>query len=203
MRITSPRVAPRQADVVSPTSAANASAAPITQSTRDGTHIFVICTAAVGVQCVIQAAAVDATSTDLTHRPIWLGVFAALAATVLFIRGGRGVRVVVALSLGLLGAALGIATSVSHAALAGPAPADYTGAVATVAGLVLIGLAFKLALSGRRMAVKLLLGAVLAFALVEWGLIPAITAGVASNARHPDIPSAASLGLPGARDVSF
>ena len=200
-----PDPAAREAHLASPVADADdpSSAATVVHAGRNDERVFLVCAAALGAQCVVQSAAVSSTANGLAHKPLWLGAIALLVAAALFIRGRRAVRATLALLLGVLGSALGVVTSISHAALAGPAAADYTGTVATVTGLVLIGLGFRLALTGRHWAAKLVLGALLAFAVLEWGLIPAINAGVASNARHPEMPSAASLGVPGARDVSF
>ena len=41
------------------------------------------------------------------------------------------------------------------------------------------------------------------FVIAQWLVVPAINAGLATNAPRPPIAGAQSLGVPGARDVSF
>ncbi len=112
---------------------------------RNEERVFAACAAAIGLQCIVQSAAVSNTANELAHRPLWLGALAMPLAALLFSRAHRAVRAVLALLLGLIGVALGVATSVAHAALAGAATADLTGIVATVAGLILTGLGFRVA----------------------------------------------------------
>ena len=90
-----------------------------------------------------------------------------------------------------------------HAALAGPRLIDLTGLLAAAAGFALVALAFRIALKGRRRLVQMVLGVPAAFVVVQWGFVPIVGAGLATNSGHPRIPSASTLGLPGARDVEF
>lgn len=87
--------------------------------------------------------------------------------------------------------------------LTGPSGADYTGIVATAAGIALIGLAFRDGIRGRRTAVKLVMAIPAFFVIAQWLIAPAINVGIITNAPRPVAASAATLGLAGARDVSF
>jgi uncharacterized protein len=136
-------------------------------------------------------------------------VLGALAAVVLapvlfaaFLRRGRLTRTILAGVLGVTATAVGLALYAAPAALAGVSGSTYTGLPLTVAGLVLVGLAFRLAFRGRRRRVKLLAIPVAVVTLV-WVVFPAVFAGVVTSAPHPTVADAATLGLPGARDVSF
>jgi uncharacterized protein len=120
-----------------------------------------------------------------------------------FLGGGRLVRAALAGAFGLGAAVLALSVEVPHIALAGAGGSDYTGVLLGLGGLVLLGLAFRIGLRGRRLAVRLAIGAVALFIIAQWVVAPAITAGLATNAPRPRIPAAATLGLPGARDVSF
>ena len=116
---------------------------------------------------------------------------------------GRAGRVLAAGLLGLAAAVAGLATSVPRAVLTGASGSDYTGILAALAGVVLVGLAFREALRGRRLAVKLVLGTLGVYVIAQWLIAPAINVGVITNAPRPVAASAATLGLIGARDVSF
>lgn len=71
-----------------------------------------------------------------------------------------------------------------------------------VAGLALIGLAFRLALRGRGRRAHLLALPV-AVLLLQFYAVPLLGAGLAVNAPRTAVPPARMLGLPGARDVTF
>ncbi len=120
-----------------------------------------------------------------------------------FTAGGRFRRTAIAAGLGVAAAAIGLAVHGVHAALAGPGPMDATGLPAALAGLALVTLAFRLALRGRRRLVQVLAGVPAAFVLLQWAAVPMLGAGLATNAGHPPIPPARTLGLAGARDVTF
>ncbi len=131
-----------------------------------------------------------------------LVVAAAPAAWIAFLRSGRAVRTLLAAALGVAALADGLAVHAAHAALDGPRPADATGVMVAVAGAALVALAFRLALRGRRRRAWAL--AVLVVLVVgQWVVVPLVTAGLATNARRGDVRAAASLGLAGARDVTF
>jgi alpha-beta hydrolase superfamily lysophospholipase len=92
---------------------------------------------------------------------------------------------------------------VPHAALAGPSVIDVTGAAAALAGLVCIVLAFCNALGGRSRLTQMAIALPVCALLLQFGVLPVVGAGLATNTRRPSIPSARSLGLAGARDVTF
>ncbi len=121
----------------------------------------------------------------------------------LVIRNGRRIRLLLAAVVGLAATGLGLATSVPHAALTSIGGGDLTGILATAAGIALLALAFRIMLGGRRLPVKLALGAVACLAIAQWLVAPAVNVGTVTNAPRPAVPSAKTLGLPGARDVSF
>ena len=135
-----------------------------------------------------------------------LGATAAIvlapALFALFLRAGRLGRTVLAVLPGLGATAVGLALYAAPAALAGPSGADYTGIFLTAAGFVLIGLAFRIAFKGRRRRIKLL-GIPAAIAVLVWVVFPAVFAGIVTSGPHPSVAGAATLGLPGARDVTF
>jgi pimeloyl-ACP methyl ester carboxylesterase len=117
-------------------------------------------------------------------------------------RHDRTLQVLVAGVGGLLAAVLGLAVWAPRLALEGPSAAALAGTLLGVAGIVAVGLALRLALRGTRTRTKLLalLGVLI---LLQWIAVPALNAGLATNAPRDDVPSAAALGLAGARDVSF
>ena len=120
-----------------------------------------------------------------------------------FLAGGRVMRTLLAAGLGLAAMAVGLAVDVPHAVLTGASGSDYTGILFTAAGIVLVGLAFRIALRGRRVLVKLAFGIPACFVIAQWLIAPTVIAGIATNAPRPTIASARTLGLPGARDVTF
>lgn len=133
-----------------------------------------------------------------------LGAAITLPALVwVFVRHGRGVRSVLAAMVGLSATVVGLGTSVPHAVLAGARGGDLTGILATAAGIALVVLAFSIALQGRRLLVRLTFGALAFFVIAQWLIAPAINVGIITNAPRPTVASARTLGLPGARDVSF
>lgn len=116
---------------------------------------------------------------------------------------GRVGRVLAAGLLGLAVMVSGLATSVPHAVLTGARASDYTGILATVAGIVLVGSAFWEALRGRRVVVKLVVGTLCVYVIAQWLIAPAINVGAITNAPRSVAAGAATLGLAGARDVNF
>ena len=62
-----------------------------------------------------------------------LGVLA--AAVAVFMRRGPGVRTLLAAALGLVATFVGVGVPVSQSIVAGPADSDYSGVLATLAGL--------------------------------------------------------------------
>ncbi len=158
--------------------------------------------AAIGLHLV--AIAVERIDDDPGVAVAALGV-AALAPLLLraYRRGGRIARTALAGVPGLASFGLGLAIYLPHAALAGPSVTDVTGAAAALAGLVCIVLAFCNALGGRSRLTQVAIALPVCALLVQFGVVPVVGAGLATNARRPSIPSARSLGLAGARDVMF
>ena len=122
---------------------------------------------------------------------------------VLFVSRGPVMGVLLAGLIGLGATVAGLATSVPHAVLTGMGRADVTGILATVSGIALVALAFWIALRGRRLVAKLAGGIIALFVIAQWLIAPAINAGVATHAPRKAIPSARTLAVPGARDVTF
>ena len=139
----------------------------------------------------------------LSRAFLLVGAVLTVAAVRPFRAGGRLARGILAAGIGLAATVAGLATSVPHAVLTGMSGSDLTGLVFTAAGVVLVGLAFLIALRGRRRAVAVPSAVVAGFVIVQWLLVPAINAGIATHAPRPTIPSATTLGLASARDVTF
>jgi uncharacterized protein len=118
--------------------------------------------------------------------------------------GDHGARGVFAAGLlGLAAALAALAVAVPHAILAGASVRDVIGILVGVAGIVLVVRAFRLIVRGRRAVVKLSVGILAVFVSAQWLVAPAIMAGLATNAPRTAVAGAHTLGLPGARDVSF
>jgi alpha-beta hydrolase superfamily lysophospholipase len=124
------------------------------------------------------------------------------AAWVAFAPAGRLVRTLLAAIIGLAASADGVAVHLAHAAVQGPRPIDVTGALAAIAGLCLIGLAFRIALRGRPRRTWLL-AVPICLVVLQWFVLPVLAAGLATNTPRPDVPAAHTLGLAGGRDVTF
>ena len=115
-------------------------------------------------------------------------------------------RVARALAVGVIGlgaTVAGLATNVPHAALTGASGSDFTGIVATAAGAVLVGLAFREAVRGGRIVAKIIFGTLGVLVIAQWLILPAVDVGLITNAPRPPAAGAATLGYAGARDVSF
>jgi alpha-beta hydrolase superfamily lysophospholipase len=139
----------------------------------------------------------------LTRLLLLAGAGLTLLVWALYLTGGRVSRTALVGTVGLAASLVGSASSVPHAVLVGIGGSDYTGLLFTAAGIALVVVAFVVALRGRRLALKLLLGVAAVFVIAQWLIGPAINAGVATNAPRPVIAAAGSLGMPGARDVTF
>ena len=120
----------------------------------------------------------------------------------LFVRGGRLVRTLLAATIGLAASAVGFGLNVPGLVLDPVQARDATGAAMAVAGVVLVALAFRIALRGQRRRVKLL-AIPISLALLQWFVVPVMNAGVVVNVPRQGIPSPHSLSLPGARNVTF
>lgn len=167
-------------------------------------RIFVGCLAIIGIHLAVVALVFPGGAGVLARVGLLLA--AAVGPVVLgalFVARGGVVRGLLAALVGLGAAVVGLATSVPDAALTGLGGADLTGILATVAGIILVGLAFWIALRGRRLVVKLVVAIPAVFVIAQWLIEPAINAGIATHAPRPSIASASTLGLPGARDVTF
>lgn len=121
----------------------------------------------------------------------------------IFVIAGRALRALLAFLVGIGATLVGLATSLPQAVLTGLAGADITGILATVAGIVLVVQAFSIVLRGRRLMVRLALAIPACIVIAQWLLAPAINAGIAAHTPRPAIAGASTLGLAGARDVSF
>ena len=114
-----------------------------------------------------------------------------------------GVRLVAVTLLGLTAMVVALVGPLPHAILAGPTAADILGVLIGAAGVAVVVMAFRRALKGRRLAVKLVVTVVAVFVIAQWLITPAINAGLATTAPRPTVIGARALGLPNARDVSF
>jgi len=115
----------------------------------------------------------------------------------------RGVRAALAALLGLVALAAGGAIFLSHAILTGVRPVDVLGILLIPAGLAVLVVAGRIALRGRRRWVKLVAIAIAAVVVAQFWLVPVMNAGIVTHAPREPAPAAATLGLPGARDVTF
>ena len=104
--------------------------------------------------------------------------------------------------LGVAATVAGVAVFLPRVVLGELGAANLAGSVLALAGVVLLGLMGRVAFRGRRPLAKVL-AIPLVFALVQWVLVPAVGAGLATNAPRDAVPGAATLGITGARDVAF
>jgi uncharacterized protein len=111
-------------------------------------------------------------------------------------------RALAGIAAGLAALALGGAVHAPRLLLGRARVIDVVGALLVPAGLALIVVALRRALHGRGWRARLL--AIVAGAIVvQWFVVPLVTAGLVINAPRQDAPAATTLGLAGARDVSF
>lgn len=103
---------------------------------------------------------------------------------------------------GLLAVALGGAVHLPRLLLGRARVIDVVGALLVPAGIALIFVAVRRALRGRGWRARLVALAIGAIVL-QWFVVPVLTAGLAINAARDAVPAARTLGLQGARDVSF
>ena len=165
-------------------------------------RVFAVCTAVVAVHAVDDATVHRTGGLTGSWPAAPVAVVAAVALVAGYPRGGRTVRTILALAVGLFATAHGIGVHVAHAAKVELSGADFTGLLALASGIVLLLLALGLQLAGRRWRARALviLGAVL---VVEWLVIPVAVGAYATSVPHAPVPAAASLGIPGATDVAF
>ena len=167
-------------------------------------RIFVGCLAIIALHLIVVALLFPGDAGGLARVGLLVVVAVGLPIVgALFVTGGRALRGLLAGLIGLGATVVGLATSVPHAVLTGLGGADLTGILATGAGIALVMLAFWIALHDRRRVVKLALAIPVCFVVAQWLIEPAINAGIATHATRPAIASAATLGFPGARDVTF
>lgn len=161
--------------------------------------VFTVCLIVVGIHLIVVASL----SPDRGDTAAALAILAILPAAVLLFRShGRLIRALLAGALGLGATAAGLAHHVARLAVAGPHASDFTGVLLALVGIALVALAFRVALEERGLVAKLLAIPVL-LVLAQWFVLPVMTAGIATNSPRPHIARAASLALPGARDVNF
>lgn len=164
------------------------------------TRVFVVLLLVVSLQAGVQAGA------DPWFRLVGVRVtlvFTAIALYYAFARGARTVRTSLAGALGLVALSLGLAVYASRALIGGATGVgSYIGILATLAGAGLIVLAFWTLLQGRCRRVRLL-ALPIGFVIVQWVIVPSINTGIVTNAPRADVAAASTIGLAGARDVSF
>lgn len=162
---------------------------------------------AVGTGVVAVHALDDATihhTGGLTGSPLAavVAVLLAVGLVVLFLRAGRAGRTILAAGVGLFATAHGIGVHVAHIAKVGTSGADYTGVAALAAGIVLLLLAFALQLAGRRWRARALV-IVAGLLAIELIVIPVTVGAYATSVPHAPVRAAASIGVSGAKDVTF
>lgn len=96
----------------------------------------------------------------------------------------------------------GVAMYVPRLVLGDVRPATVAGTLLAVAGIALLGLMVRIVFRGRG-PVAGLLAIPLVLALVQWVLVPAVGAAVATNAPRRAVGHAQTLAIAGARDVVF
>jgi pimeloyl-ACP methyl ester carboxylesterase len=166
-------------------------------------NVFIACLGVVGLHLGDRVLVHPAAASMPARLAMLAGIAALGFGGRAWVRGSRPVRAAIPAVIGLLTVASGLAVAVPHAMLDGIGGADATGILAAVAGVILLGIAFREAVRGRRVWTGVLIGVPVALVLLQWVVIPAVTAGSATNTRRPAVSAAASIGVPGARDVSF
>jgi uncharacterized protein len=121
----------------------------------------------------------------------------------LFVGGGRLVRALLAALLGVSALVIGVAVYFPHLALGQAAGSDFTGILFALAGILTLGLAFRIALRGHRRIVQAAAIPLLLFVIGQWLLYPAFMAAMHINAPRGAIPPASTLHIPGAAGVTF
>jgi pimeloyl-ACP methyl ester carboxylesterase len=124
------------------------------------------------------------------------------ALFVLFLHRGRVVRTVLAAALGLAASSVGLALHLPRLVFGRADAGDVIGVLVAVAGLVLLGLALRVALRAHRRRVQLLAIPV-CLVLLQWVVVPVMNAGLVVNVPRQEIPSVGSLGVRGVREVTF
>ncbi len=114
----------------------------------------------------------------------------------------RTSHALMAAAVGVPATMVGVAICVPRVVLGDVSPTTVAGTLLAVAGIALLGLMVGIVFRGRG-PVAGLLAIPLVFALVQWVLVPAVGAGVATNAPRHAVAGARTLGIAGARDVVF
>ena len=117
-------------------------------------------------------------------------------------RTGRTGGTAITAAVGLVGLAMSLMTAGPELAMNGPTVSNMAGVLVGAAGLVLLALAYRSATAGRRWWVHLF-GIVIVLAVLQLVIVPAFNVGVITHAPKSHVRAAASLGYPGARDVTF
>ncbi|MHB1837665.1 MAG: alpha/beta hydrolase [Solirubrobacteraceae bacterium] len=168
-----------------------------------GERVLGICLAAIALHLAVVAVLFPGGASVLARASLLLGAVLGPPAVLWLGRLSRLARVLVVGVVGLGALLAGLATSVAHAALTGASGSDFTGLAATAAGAVLVGIAFRNALSGRHLAVKLVAGVLGVVVIAQWLIAPALNIGLITHAPRTAAASAATLGYPDARNVGF
>jgi fermentation-respiration switch protein FrsA (DUF1100 family) len=119
-----------------------------------------------------------------------------------FQRLRRTGRTAITGAAGLVALAMSLMTAGPELAMNGPTVTNIAGVFVGAGGLVLLVLAYRSATAGRRRWVHLL-GVLIVLAAVQLAIVPAFNVGVITHAPKSHVRAAASLGYPGARDVTF
>lgn len=127
-------------------------------------------------------------------------LFALFAA---FKVGGRSVRMLLSAAVGVVAVFSGISTGILHAIITGIGASDVTGILLAAVGVASMALAFSIGLRNIRRAVKVVLALAFIFIIFQWVMVPAVNAGIATNAPRLMAAPAGTLGINGATDISF
>lgn len=118
--------------------------------------------------------------------------------------GQRLVRGGLLAAAGALAITVGCIRSVGHVAMNGPRVVDVFGIALVLAGVASLAAAARFAFAGTRRRTKLLVGLPLGVLLLQFWLLPVVVTGaLATNAPRTNAAPAATLGIGGARDVTF
>jgi uncharacterized protein len=139
----------------------------------------------------------------ITVLELLAGLVLAPALFAFFLRAGRLWRVVISGLAGLVAFVLGVEAHAAGAVMAGRRASDFTGIAMALAGLVLVGVALRLSVAGLRRWLQTLLVFAVVVVFGQLVLVPAINVSVVTHAPREAMPTASTLALPGARDVTL
>jgi len=114
----------------------------------------------------------------------------------------RASRALLSGAAGVAATVAGVAIYLPRVVLGDPSAVNVTGALLAIAGIALLSLMVRIVFGGRRPLVKAL-AIPLVLALVQWVVVPAVGAALATNTPRPAVAAAGRLAIPGARDVAF